>query len=164
MLTRIISTLAAIVSVASASAAESPFTIGSATISPPSGWREVKKEEERTVFRSSDDRQQATISLIRFRAVPSFEDFRRLCMLRVQAEKKGAPGAFIEPDVPAPFERQGGYGLFYSGGEKKTGRMFSCYLSSVQKELITVYVEAVGIAPKDHLASFEAFVTGLKRK
>jgi hypothetical protein len=42
--------------------------------------------------------------------------------------------------------------------------MFSCYLSASKKELITVYLEAVGVAPADHLASFRAFVTGLKHE
>ena len=51
---------------------------------------------------------------------------------------------------------------FYSGGEKSTGRMFSCYLSQAKKELVTIYVEGIGVASKDHLDSFEAFVTGLK--
>lgn len=70
----------------------------------------------------------------------------------------------IEPDAPQPFAMEGRYGLIFSGGEKKLGRMFSCYLSCAETELITVYVEAVGVAPRDHLASFVAFVTGLKRK
>jgi hypothetical protein len=53
--------------------------------------------------------------------------------------------------------------MFFSGGEKRTGRVFSGYLTLKQRELITVYVEGIGVAPKDHLASFEALASGLKR-
>lgn len=164
MLKRIITGLAATVGLASASAGDTAVTLGGATITPPSGWRELQRGAKRLVFRSSDHRQQATVSLMRFGAVPSWDDFKRLCALRLQAEKRGEPETFIEPDAPQPFEREGRYGLFYSGGEKKTGRMFSCYLSCAKTELVTIYLEATGVAPKDHLASFEAFVTGLRRK
>ena len=136
--------------------------LGTATVAPPNGWRVLENEDDRLVFRPSDGRQQATVSLMRFKAAPSFEDFKRLCTIRIQAEKEEAPEAFIEPDVPQPFERAGHYGLFFTGGEKKLGRMFSCYLSCLKAELIVIYLEAIGVAPSDHLASFEAFVTGLK--
>ena len=161
---RFLSMLAASFGLCVAVAAQEQFTIGSASIEVPSGWRAVKKEEERLTLRSRDDRQQATISLMRFGVAPSFEDFKRFCTLRVEAEKKDLPDVFIEPDAPRPFEETGSYGMFFSGGEKKAGRIFSGYLTLMKKELITVYVEGVGVAPKDHLASFETFVTGLKRK
>ena len=164
MLKKLLTTVAVTIGFASASAAEPSFSIGSATVSPPSGWREVKKEEERIVFRSADDRQQATVSLMRFGVAPSLEDFRRLCALRLQAEKKGSPEAFIEPEAPEPFTQEGRYGLLYSGGDKKSARMFSCYLSCGKTELITIYLEAIGASSKEHLASFQSFVTGLKQK
>ena len=47
---------------------------------------------------------------------------------------------------------------------EKRDRVFSGHLSLVKRELITVYVEGIGTAPKDHLATFKAFVSGLNRK
>jgi len=164
MLKKLLAAAAVTIGFASASAAEPFFSIGAATVSPPSGWREVKKEEERIVFRSPDDRQQATVSLMRFGVAPSLEDFTRLCALRLQAEKKGSPEAFIEPEAPEPFTQQGRYALLYSGGDKKSARTFSCYLSCGKTELITIYVEAIGSGSKDHLASFQSLVASLKQK
>jgi hypothetical protein len=115
MLKRIIPAMAAVVSLASSSVAASTVTIGSATLAAPDGWREVKKDDERVVFRTPDERQQATVSLMRFDAVPSFEDFKLLCAHRLEAEKKGSPGAFLEPESPEPFARVGRFGMFYSG-------------------------------------------------
>jgi hypothetical protein len=37
-------------------------------------------------------------------------------------------------------------------------------LTLKQRELITIYVEGIGVAAKDHLASFEALARGLKRR
>jgi len=163
MLKRIFTGILACFGFASASHAGTQFVIGEASITAPDGWHEVKKEEMRMMLRSADDRQQATISVMQFGAAPSFDDFKRLCVLRYKAEKSGASDTFMEPEVPAPIEGEGRYGLFFSGGEKKSGRMFSGYLSLMNKELITIYLEAVGVAPKEHLASFKVFATGLKR-
>lgn len=164
MLKRLFHLIAVSIGLSGAAIAQEHSTLDNASIVVPAGWREVKKEEDRLTFRSSDDRQQATISLMQFGVSPSFEDFKRLCQLRVEAEKKAAPNAFIDPDAPVPFEKSGGFGMFYSGGEKQTGRIFSCYLSLANKGLFTIYLEGVGVVPKDHLKSFEAFVSGLKRK
>jgi len=163
MLKQILTAILASLGFASISLAGTQFTIGESSITAPDGWREIKREEQRVTLRSADDRQQATVSLMQFGTAPSFDEFKRLCALRYKAEKSDAPDAFMEPEAPAPFEKEGRYGLFFSGGEKKSGRIFSGYISLVNKELITIYLEAAGVAPKEHLASFEAFVSSLKR-
>jgi hypothetical protein len=124
----------------------------------------LKKSAWFSALPTATDSQQATISLMRFGAVPSYEDFKRLCELRVDAEKKSASDIFVDPAAPTTSPEESGYGAFYSGGEKSAGRMFSCYLSIAKKELVTIYVEGIGVPSTDHLASFRSFYTGLKRK
>jgi hypothetical protein len=89
MLKRIVWTLAAGLSFGGAAAAQNDFAIGSAVITAPVGWSEAKKEKDRVVLRSPDGRQQATISILRFDADGSFDDFKRLCADRIEAEKRG---------------------------------------------------------------------------
>ena len=162
MLKRIISAVAVWVGLTCAAAAEPHFTIGGAVVAAPAGWREVKKEDERITLHSPDDRQQATISVMYFGADASFEDFKRLCALRIEAEKKELGSGFIEPT--APYEKGGRFGMMFYGGEKKTGRIFAGHLSLEKKALITIYLEGSGVDPKQHMELFETFVTGLKRK
>jgi hypothetical protein len=159
---RILSTIAATVGLANAVSAQQHYTIGSADIATPAGWSEVKREEDRLTLRSVDGHQQATISIMRFGADASFEDFKRLCQLRIEAEKKDLSDGFVQAEPP--FEIKDKFGMFYSGGDKKAGRVFSGYLSLTKRELVTVYLEGLGITPKDHLQTFQAFVQGLKRK
>jgi hypothetical protein len=87
-----------------------------------------------------------------------------LCQLRIDAERKELGDGFIEPEEPQPFKDGDIFGLFYTGGERKTGRVFSAYLSLAQREFLTLYVEGVGVAPKHHLQFFKVFVDGLNRK
>jgi hypothetical protein len=162
MLKRIVSTFASSVGLAGALAAETQFSIGSATIEVPKGWSEAKREPERIVLRSADGHQQATVSLMRLNADASFQDFKRLCDHRIEAEKKVVSDGFVQPD--APFKQAGTFGMYFSGGDKKANRAFSGYLTLKKRELITIYVEGMGIAPKDHLESFKKFASGLHSK
>ncbi len=162
MLKRIISALAVGIGLTGATAAEQHFRIGGADVAAPAGWRKVKNEDERITLRSADDSQQATISVMRFGADASFEDFKRLCAVRIEAEKKELGSGFIEPT--APYEKDGRFGMMFYGGEKKTGRIFAGHLSLEKKALITIYLEGSGVDPKEHMEVFETFVTGLKRK
>ena len=84
-----------------------------------------------------------------------------MCTARIDAEKKMLSDGFVEPT--APFESAGEFGMFFYGGDKKTARVFSGYLALKMKELITVYVEGVGVEPKDVLESAQVLVSGLKR-
>jgi hypothetical protein len=142
--------------------AQEQFTIGTAVGAVPTGWTEKAKSEERIILRSPDSRQQATISILRFGKDASFEDFKSLCKHRLDAENRELVNGFIKADDP--FNDKGFFGMFFSGGDKKNGRVFSGYLSLVNKELITVYVEGISVAPAENLKTFKAFVTGLKRK
>ena len=140
--------------------AQNHFTIGNATITAPTGWREVSKEEGKLVLKSQDDFQQATLSSLPFRATASFEDFERLCAQRFEIEKKEAGDGFVQTD--GPFQGEHSFGMYFFGGEKETARVFSGYLSLAKRELVTVYVEGFGIAPKDMLTSFQVFASSLK--
>ncbi len=159
---RILSTIAAAVGLSGTASAQQHFGIGTVDVSAPTGWSEVKREDDRLTLRSSDERQYATISIMRFGADASFEDFKRLCQLRLEAEKKGSPDCFVQSEPP--FDIKGKFGMFYSGGVKRTGRVFSGYLSLMKRELVTIYIEGLGVAPQDHLETFQAFVKGLTRK
>jgi hypothetical protein len=159
---RLLTTIAAALGLSSAASAQTHFAIGSADVTAPAGWTAEKREDERLTLKSADAREYATISVMRFGADASFNDFKRLCQLRLEAEKKDSPDCFVQ-DEP-PFEIKGKFGMFYSGGVKKTGRVFSGYLSLKDRELVTIYIEGLGVAPKDHLQTFQSFVEGLKRK
>ena len=69
---------------------------------------------------------------------------------------------FVEAD--APFQNSGSFGMFFFGGDKKVRRTFSGYLFLEKNELITIYVEGVGVAPKEHLLTFQTIVKSLKRR
>ena len=159
---RILAAIAAAVCLTGAASAQQYFMIGTADIVAPAGWSETKKDADRLTLQSSDGRQYATISIMRFGADASFKDFKRLCQLRLEAEKKDSPDCFIQSEPP--FDIKGKFGFFYSGGVKKTGRVFSGHLTLTKRELITIYIEGLGIAPKEHLQTFQSFVEGLARK
>ncbi|MES2692208.1 MAG: hypothetical protein V4773_01965 [Verrucomicrobiota bacterium] len=159
---RILSTIAAAIGLTGAASAQQHFTISSVDIVAPADWSEVKKEEGRITLRSADGRQQATVSIMRFGADASFDDFKRLCQLRLEAEKKDSPDCFVQAEPP--FDIESKFGMFYSGGVKKTGRVFSGYLSLTKRELVTVYLEGLSTAPKEHLQTFQSFVESLTRK
>lgn len=163
MLKRLISTLIASIGVSSPATAPHHFTLANAEITAPPGWHQVNKTEDKLVLRTSNQHEQATISVLRLGADATLEDFMRLCQLRIEAERKELGDGFIEPEAPKPFKDGDIFGLLYSGGEKKTGRVFSAYLSLARREFLTIYVEGVGVAPKHHLESFKVFVDGLKR-
>jgi len=162
VLKQLISTLIASVGLSSPATAQHHFTIARTEVTAPVGWRQISKTEDRLVLSSSDQRQQTTISVLRFNSDATFEDFRRLCQHRIDAERKELVDGFIEPDEPKPFKDGDTFGLFYSGGEKRTGRLFSGYLSLAQRQFLTIYVEGLGVAAKIHFETFKAFVDGLK--
>jgi hypothetical protein len=158
---RILTTLAAALGLSGVASAQQ-LMIGSAQVRTPAGWTEVKKEDARIALRAPDGKQQVTISIMRFGADASFEDFKRLCQLRLEAEKKDSPDCFVQAEPP--HEIKGAFGMFYSGGFKQSGRVFSGYLSLTKRELVTIYLEGLGIDPKEHLQTFKALVEGLTRK
>ena len=159
---RLLGSIAAAVGFTGCAPAPPHFTIGTADIVAPAGWTEPSRMDDRLTLRAPDGHQQATVSVMRFGADPSFEDFKRVCQLRLNAEKKDSPDCFIQSDPP--FDLKGKFGMFYSGGDKKTGRLFSGYLSLERRELVAIYVEGLGVDPKQHLEAFQTFAKGITRK
>lgn len=161
-LQRLLSSLTANMRPASHARDQERLTIGNAAIVLPSGWILLKTDEELASARSSDGHQRVTMSILRFKAKASFEDFKQLCSRRIEAEKKVLEDGFVEAD--APFQNSGSFGMFFFGGDKKVRRTFSGYLFLEKNELITIYVEGVGVAPKEHLLAFQTIVKSLKRR
>lgn len=161
MIIRSVATIMVSLGLTGVVAAEDNFMIGNSTITCPTGWIQVEKQEERIAFRAPDGRQQATVSIMHFAVDPSFEDFKKLCTHRIEAEKRGG-GDLVQSDTP--FVDSETYGMYFSGGEVKINRIFSGYLALYKRELLTIYLESMGVAPKDHLETFKFFVAGLKRK
>jgi hypothetical protein len=140
---------------------EAQVKIGKAAIAAPSGWIKLTTEQEQITFASPDHRQQATISLMTFKAKPTFEEFKRICAHRLEAEKADAPSISLQPDEA--FEDAETFGMFFSGKEPGSGRLFSGYITQKDAEIITIYVESIGVDSKRHFQSFQDFVKGLKR-
>jgi len=99
---------------------------------------------------------------MRFGADASFVDFKLMCQLRLEAEKKDSPDCFIQSEPP--YDIKGKFGMLYSGGDKKVGRVFSGFLSLTKRELVTIYVEGLDTAPKDLIETFQIFLHGLTLK
>lgn len=137
------------------------ITIADARIDVPQGWVEVSRDSGTAILSTPDRRQFVTITQLRFGAAPGLEDFKRICGHRIEAEREDGPEVFIKFDPP--FGSDGSFSWRYSGGNKATSRIFSGYLSLSHKQLITVYVEGVGVSPGTHLVSFSTWVKGVHR-
>ena len=140
--------------------AQNEIFLGNNKFSIPTNWVTAKTNLDSIVLRSPSTKQQATISILQFGSDASFEDFKRLCDKRLEAEKKESSNVFIEPSEP--FKSGEKFGMFYSGGDKKAGRMFSGFLSLNKRELTTIYVESIGADSVSHLKTFQEFVKGMK--
>jgi len=138
--------------------AETSFLIGNSSIVPPDGWRFVSQEDDRLVFRT--DKQQATIGLVRFDKEVTSEEFKILCDIRVKGEKKFLKDGYVE--LEPQFRDRDILGSFFYGADKSSGRVFFGYLCSASKEVVTMYVEGIGVDPVAHGADFRAFVKALR--
>ncbi len=136
--------------------------LGKAAIVVPKGWTKSSDGNERINVTSSDGFQHVTFSIMTFDVVPSFDDFMRLCSIRLEAEKLQASDITIESD--APFEDAGSFGMFFSGTEASSGRLFSGFMTQKGVEGHVIYLESIGADTKSHLATFEAFVKGFTRR
>jgi hypothetical protein len=125
--------------------------IGRADVYLPNGWQLLKRSEDVVVARSPNG-QQATVSLLRANSEISFDAFKRLCDIRRDLEKQGCTEGFS--DAKPPFVERNAFHLLFFGEDKQNSRLFSGHLSSAQQELVTIYVEGVGVDPRDHLPSF----------
>jgi len=139
------------------------FSLGSASIAAPEGWRQTAKADDKLVLRSPDGQQQLTLSILVFKQEATFEDFKRLCAHHLEAERHALSDGFIEPESPEAFQNAETFGMFYSGGDQKDRRMFTTYLSLKGNELLTVYLEEVDIAPEVHANTFKQIFATLKR-
>jgi hypothetical protein len=137
------------------------LVLGKATIAVPPGWYQAKTISDGIVLSSPDDQERATISVMHFATAPTFDDFKQLSRLRVEAEQNELADGFVQPTGPTSTSK--GYLLVFSGGDRQTGRVFSGYSSLVDCELITVYVEGIGVAANKHLESFRRIVQGIER-
>jgi len=83
------------------------------------------------------------VSLLRFSSEIDFDDFKRLCDKRLDIEKQGFTEGFL--DAKPPFVDGKTFNLFFSGEDKRKARLFLGHLSFVHQELLTIYVEGVGV-------------------
>ena len=151
-------------------------TFGSATLAVPSGWTEVKRSAEQLTFRmaaattvaerlrrfaglSKSGGEQATITKLELATKPSFQEFERLCNHRLDAERSQLKDGFVKGK---PEDIAGTFILMYSGGDKASSRIFSGYCVAKTTTFFTVYLEAFGVEPRQHLASFSSFVSAFK--
>jgi hypothetical protein len=114
------------------------------------------------VLRSENGQLQATITAFDMNAAASLDDFKLICQTRLDAEKQGLEDGFVTPDPPQPFQEGTAFGMYYYGGEKKTGRVFYGYLSMLGNNLTTIYVEGFAVSPEMVGESFTTFVRGLR--
>jgi hypothetical protein len=138
--------------------------IGNALITFPRSWRIDSKSEEGIIARSASGRERATISIISFNKPISFDQFSLMCHQRVEAERRGLKDGFVHPDPPAPRDASDGFRLLYTGGDKSTHRVFSAYLIQIESQVVTVYLESLGIPLTEHSETFRALLSTLKRR
>jgi hypothetical protein len=148
---------------ASVKADNNKLTLGSATFSIPQGWKQIDGTDDRLTFAAPDGRQQATVSVMRFEATPSFQDFELICTHRYEAEKTGLSDLNLTPTNPAPRDEGAKFTMTFSGKENPSGRIFSGLLSLKGKELVTIYLEGMGVDSKTNIDSFKEFLASLKQ-
>ncbi len=138
------------------------FELGDFKLTIPKGWREVRRIPDRVVISSPDQRQQATISTMELNKNVNGEIFGVICRDRLAAERQELRDGVISPDSPTPIKRGNSFFFFYSGVDKDDGRVFSTYMTFKEKDVLTIYLEGLGVAPEEHGAEFKAIVASLK--
>jgi hypothetical protein len=138
--------------------------IGSALVTFPHTWRVESRFDDRVVVRSANGREQATIGIISLKKGLTFDEFCVVCARRVEAEKKRMRDGFIHPDPPTPYKAAESFSLYYAGGDKSAHRVFSAYLLYIESEVVTVYLEGLGIPLTEHSETFKALLSTLKRR
>jgi hypothetical protein len=138
------------------------FRVGSASFFLPFGWQPLRKTQESFTARSADNRQGATISVMHFESEVTFDGFKALCEKRLTFEKQELAEGQVESDPPV----NGGdtYSLLFSGWDKHNGRVFLGYLYLKHRELITIYVEGIGVSFAKHKESLTFLLRGLATK
>ena len=161
MIKRLLVVVAGFVGMHALAFADDSYTLGSAAFSLPPGWTQADSTDDRMTFASPDSRQQLTISIMHLGKAPSFEDFEVLCTHRYQAERNGVKDIVLIPNEPAPRNDSGDFTLTFSGEENPTSRVFSGFLWIKGSDLITVYVEGIGVTSGRNSDAFHAIVKTL---
>ena len=162
MLKRLLALLAGLAAINALALADDSYTLGSASFTVPPGWTQADSTDDRQTFASPDGRQQATISILRLDKAPSFQDFQLLCAHRYDAEKNGVKDLVLIPQDPDPHNSEGQFTMHFSGEENPTSRVFAGFLWVKGQELVTVYVEGIGVPSERNSASFHEIVKSLR--
>lgn len=141
-------------------ACSAELTVTAATLRLPAEWRVLSRTTNRAVAESSSRDQRVTLSTLQVEARASIQVLQKLVHHRIEAEKSAAPDVFVEPEEP--FRDGSQYVTFFSGGERSTGRLFSCYMVLTESTLTTVYLESIALDAKQHLSDFQSLVNGAK--
>jgi hypothetical protein len=113
-----LSNLLAGASLSTSASPQQTYAVGNTSIMLPAGWQLVESSEDKLVFRTKDNDQHATITVMHFGVSANFEDFKLLCEARFKAERMAITDGYIEPDTPAPVKDGDTFWMFYSGGER----------------------------------------------
>jgi len=162
MLARLLTLAAGLAGMNALVLADDSYTLGNEAFSFPPGWKQVDSNDDRQTYASPDGRQQATISVIRLGKPPTFEQFENLCAHRYDAEKNGVKDLVLIPTAPAPRNDNGEFTMTFSGEENPTSRVFSGFLWIKGAELLTIYVEGIGVTADRNSDAFHAIVKTLR--
>ena len=162
MLKRWLALVAGIAALSALASADDSYRLGNAAFSAPPGWKQIDGTDERSTFASPDGCQQVTISILRLTKAPSFDDFEQLCAQRYDAEKNGVKDLVLIPKDPAPRHKDGKFFMVFSGEENPRGRVFSGFLWIKGTNLVTVYVEGIGVSADRNSDSFHEILRTLR--
>jgi hypothetical protein len=162
MLARLFAFAAALSSLNVTAIADDSYNLGNASFSVPPGWTQVDSSDTRSTYASPDGRQQLTISTLHLAKAPSFEDFELLCQHRYAAERNGVKDLVLIPPEPIPHNDKGDFTLTFSGEENPRSRVFDGFLWIKGDQLITIYVEGIGVAADRNSDAFHEIVKSLR--
>jgi len=117
-------------------------------------WQEAEHSPELVAFQSPDSRQRVTASVLQLAKKVTPAEFESICRHRLDAEKRTSSDCVLHPESPRLQQARDGLVFFYSGINKKSGRVFSGYMRPVEDCVFTLYVESIGIAAAEHVKSF----------
>jgi hypothetical protein len=142
--------------------AQQQVSTGPFTVTVPRTWNELRRKQDLVILRSPDQRQQVTVSLAAGNSPISFEIFAILCEDRLEVERRELQNGFITPDSPRPFVDCKHFAFTYSGGERSANRLFSFYMTASGNDAFMLYLEGIGVSPKDQLATFQQLVKSIR--
>ncbi len=162
MLARLLALVACMAGMTSSVSADNSFTLGSVTFSVPQGWSQIDAADDHLTFGTPEGRQRATVSIMHCGKAPSFPEFQLLCSHRYDTEKDGIKDLVLIPKDPDPKSADGQFTMHFSGEENPRTRVFAGFLWVKGQDLITVYVEGIGVPAERNSDSFHEIVKSLK--